>query len=334
MFSKRIARTLVGQGSEVLDGMRGSVLKTFSRDFSGGRKTVLITGASRGIGYAITKLITNTLDNPMVYGTSRNSAEQLTDLIREEVDAGKEKCVEFRNMEVSDTSGIMALRNHIELKHGQIDVLINNAGMYFYPAMEATEHFVQVQRTLDINYWGMKNVISSFLSVMSDQSRIVNMSSFHGHLSRIPGRSIQMQLGDSSLTEKRLDDLMMDYQRHSTEFNYDFEEVGWPRCAYTVSKVAVNAYTRILQRQLEEKGRGGIVVNSIHPGSYHSKITQNKDYATTPAEAAKSVVEIALQAQPQSRGKFLGPDLSEVNWDMETNWDQVLGGVKTAALKY
>jgi len=334
MFSKRIARTLGGVGSEVMDGMRGTVLRTFTRDFSGGRKTVLITGASRGIGYAITKLITNTLDNPVVYGTSRNSAEQLTDLIREEVDAGKEKCVEFKNLEVSDTAAIMGLRNFIEEKHGQIDVLINNAGMYFYPTTDNTEHFVQVQRTLDINYWGMKNVISSFLSLMSDQSRIVNMSSYHGHLSRIPGRLIQMQLGDSSLTEKRLDDLMMEYQRHSTEFNHDFEEVGWPRCAYTVSKVAVNAYTRILQRQLEERGRGGIVVNSIHPGSYHSKITQNKDYSTTPAEAAKSVVEIALQAQPQSRGKFLGPDLSEVNWDMEPNWDQMLGGVKATVSKY
>ena len=82
MFSKRIAKTLGGLGSEVLDGMRGSVLRTISRDFSGGRKTVLITGASRGIGYAITKLITNTLDSPAVYGTSRNSAERLTDLIR------------------------------------------------------------------------------------------------------------------------------------------------------------------------------------------------------------------------------------------------------------
>ena len=103
--------------------------------------------------------------------------------------------MEFRNMEVSNTAGIMELKNHIETKHGQIDILINNAGMYFYPSLEATEHFVQVQRTLDINYWGMKNVISSFLPLMSDQSRIVNMSSNHGHLSRIPGRSIQMQLG-------------------------------------------------------------------------------------------------------------------------------------------
>ena len=94
MFSKRIARTLGGLGSEVLDGMRGSVMRTISRDFSGGRKTVLITGASRGIEYAITKLITNTLDSPAVYGTSRNSAEQLTDLIR---------CVRHNNLQYCQT---------------------------------------------------------------------------------------------------------------------------------------------------------------------------------------------------------------------------------------
>ena len=68
MFSKKIARTLGGLSSEVLDGMRGSVLRTLSRDYSGGRKTVLVKGASRGIGYAITKLITNTLDSPMGMG--------------------------------------------------------------------------------------------------------------------------------------------------------------------------------------------------------------------------------------------------------------------------
>ena len=61
-------------------------------------------------------------------------------------------------------------------------------------------------------------------------------------------------VADPNLTERELDEMIMDYQRHCTEFNDDFEILGWPRCSYTVSKVAVNAYTRILQKQLEEKG--------------------------------------------------------------------------------
>ena len=53
-----------------------------------------------------------------------------------------------------------------------------------------------------------------------------------------------------------------------------FQEAGWPQCAYSLSKVAVNAYTRILQTQLEEESMESVVVNAIHPGSRHSKISQ------------------------------------------------------------
>ena len=63
-----------------------------------------------------------------------------------------------------------------------------------------------------------------------------------------------------------------------TEFQHlaktgEWEMNGWPNCAYTVSKVAVNVYTRILQRQFDKEGNGN-VVNSIHPGTKHSKIQQ------------------------------------------------------------
>jgi hypothetical protein len=36
----------------------------------------------------------------------------------------------------------------------------------------------------------------------------------------------------------------------------------------------VNAYTRILQRYFDEHGKEEVIVNSIHPGSFHSKISQ------------------------------------------------------------
>ena len=159
-------------------------------------------------------------------------------------------------MEVTDIVSVVALRNQIFTEHGQIDILINNAALYFYPSTDPTEHYCQVQRSLDINYWGLKNVCNAFLPLLSDRARIVNMSSHLGHLSLIPGQEIKQRLADPNLTEAELDWLMLDYARTSTEFHDDFSGRGWPRCGYTVSKVAVNAYTRILQRQLEEKGEG------------------------------------------------------------------------------
>ena len=114
---------------------------------------------------------------------------------RDQVDPEKAKGVKFMPMEVTNIVSVVDLRNKIYEEHGQIDILINNAGMYFYPALDATEHFVQVQRTLDINYWGLKNVINAFLPMMSDTARIVNMNSNYGHVSHIPTRRIKQKLG-------------------------------------------------------------------------------------------------------------------------------------------
>ena len=86
-----------------------------------------------------------------------------------------------------------------------------------HPASNAAEHFVQVQRSLDINYFGLKNVLNAFLPILSDTSRIVNMSSHLGHLSNIPGKKLKKQFADPNLTEKELDEMMMNYLRHCSE---------------------------------------------------------------------------------------------------------------------
>jgi len=281
-------------------------------------KIAVITGASRGIGFTTTQELHRKLGSrSSIYGTTRGSPEQLTSLIKLGIDKGTGGNLEFKQMEVTDIVSVVALRNFIFNKHGQIDILVNNAAVYFYPSHDPTEHYCQVQRTMDINYWGLKNVCNAFLPMLSDTARIVNLSSHLGHLCLIPGSNIKQMLGDPNLTEKDLDEMMLDYTRSSTEFHDEVDAGGWPDCAYTVSKVAVNAYTRILQRQLKEKGKVDIVVNSIHPGSTHSKICQ--DAPLTASDAAVSVASTAMLSHPcdQPRGKFIWHDLHLVDWTKE-----------------
>ena len=57
--------------------------------------------------------------------------------------------------------------------------------------------------------------------------------------------------------------MVLEFQHRCTEYNDDWAGAGWPRCAYTVSKVAVNAYTRILQRRLESRGQEDVVIKSV-----------------------------------------------------------------------
>ena len=58
-------------------------------------------------------------------------------------------------------------------------------------------------------------------------------------------------------------------------------------------QVAVNAYTRLLQHQVEADISESVVVNAIHPGSRHSKISQESPL--TPSDAAKVIITLSLQ---------------------------------------
>jgi len=277
-------------------------------------KVCVVTGASRGIGYATAKELCSKLKSADIYCTSRGATDELNQVLKADV-GDKADMIGYHSMEVTNIDSIVEFRNMVHSKHGTIDILINNAGQYFAPSEEPVEHMRQVEKTLATNYWGMKNVCKAFLPMLSPAARLVNLSSHLGHLSLIPGSDLQRQLGDPALTEPELDSLVLQYQEHCTAFRNDFTEAGWPACAYTVSKVAVNAYTRILQAQLETEGMERVVVNSIHPGSRHSKISQESPL--TASDAAKSVIAVALLADPceHPRGKFFWHDLQIIEWD-------------------
>merc|ERR1712227_156067 len=224
--------------------------------------------------------LTSKLKSANIYLTTRGETEELNEVLKNDV---KEKAdmVNYHSMEVTDIDSIVKFRNMVHAEHGVIDILINNAGQYFAPSEDPVEHMRQVEKTLATNYWGMKNVCKAFLPMLKPAARIVNLSSHLGHLSLIPGENLQRQLGDPSLTETQLDSL-------------------------------------ILQNQLESEGMESVVVNAIPPGSRHSKISQESPL--TPADAAKSVICVALLSDPcdHPRGKFIWHDLQIIQWDQGT----------------
>jgi len=278
-------------------------------------KVAVVSGASRGIGYATAKVLANKLKTGHIYLTTRGDPAPLTELIREQV---KNKQIvdniEFHNVDVTQIDSIVKFRNMIHAKHGQVDILVNNAGKYFAPDKDPLEHFRQVEKTMMTNYWGTKSMCKAFIPMLSTHARVVNLSSHLGHLSLIPGQLIRERLASPSLTEHGLDGLVMEYQEHCAAHMDDFDDHGWPSCAYSVSKVAVNAYTSILQHWFDNNNMSDVVINSIHPGSYHSKISQESPL--TADDAAKAVVTCALLATPCShpRGRFIWHDLQIMDW--------------------
>lgn len=84
-------------------------------------KTVLITGATRGIGRGVASAFADA--GWLVYGTGRNVNAGHSD------DWAKEKLIRLRQADVSDQAGMAAIMAEIKDKHGRLDCLINNAGV-------------------------------------------------------------------------------------------------------------------------------------------------------------------------------------------------------------
>ncbi|KAK8276932.1 hypothetical protein V6Z12_D10G231600 [Gossypium hirsutum] len=99
-------------------------------------------------------------------------------------------------------------------------------------------------------------------------------------------------------TEEKLNDLI-------TEYLKDFKEglhgsKGWPAVAsaYTVSKVALNAYTRILANKYPD-----FCINSVCPGYAKTDINLNAGIITA-EEAAVTPVKLALLPKGGLSGLF------------------------------
>lgn len=106
---------------------------------------------NRGIGLAICQTLAKQFFKPLVlYAVSRSGADLG---IEPTFDAVKFK---YEKLSLTDKTSIDALVNVIKRDYGGCDVLINNAGVFYYK-----ENITAAQRkeTLDVNYRGTLAVL-------------------------------------------------------------------------------------------------------------------------------------------------------------------------------
>jgi len=139
-------------------------------------KVVLITGGSSGIGKSVGEFLAN--KNYTVYGTSRFPEKYLNS--------------EFPmiKLDVTNTDSISECVSELISKAGQIDVLINNAGVGITGPLEEIP-MEEMKRNFETNLFGPINMINAVLPYMRAQKsgQILNITSIAGYMG-LPFRGV------------------------------------------------------------------------------------------------------------------------------------------------
>ncbi|MBF2715168.1 SDR family oxidoreductase [Agrobacterium vitis] len=136
-------------------------------------KVVLITGASSGIGAAISRKLAAAGAKVML-GARRT--DRLSALAQEIEAAGGE--VLTRRLDVTDRVDVAAFAEAARLAWGRVDVIVNNAGIMPLSLM-ASMKVDEWDRMIDVNIKGVLHGIAAVLPGMTDRGsgHIINIAS-------------------------------------------------------------------------------------------------------------------------------------------------------------
>ena len=233
------------------------------------KKTALITGANRGIGFETARQLGQQGFKVLVGARSEDSGREAEAKLKDEgFDA------EFILLDVDDAKTHKSAAQSIKEKYGKLDVLINNAGINLEigeKALQASETSADIFRqTFDTNFFNTVALTQEFLPLIkkSDAGRIAFVSS-----------------GLGSLT--------LHSDPNSPIYNYKLP-------AYDISKTALNGYAVHLAHELKDTP---IKVNTLHPGSVKTDMNPQGDL--TVEEGAKTSVDLATLPADGYTGKFI-----------------------------
>ncbi|UQA58451.1 SDR family oxidoreductase [Polyangium aurulentum] len=252
-------------------------------------RIAVVSGANRGIGLEVAR----ELGRAGLYVVMGSRDAAAGDEARQKL-AAEGLPVESRELDVAREESVRALVDEVRAAHGGVDVLVNNAGT----SMDGFDERV-ARQTVDVNFYGAMRLADALLPLMRPGGRIVNVSSGLGQISGVSrelgAKFMKPDLGRDeliALVEAFVSDVVAG--RHTAE--------GWPSSAYRVSKIAMNALTRIQARELSADPRG-ILANAIDPGWVQTRMGGSSAPRTV-EQGAETIVWAALLPAGGPTGGF------------------------------
>ncbi|XP_009596907.1 uncharacterized protein [Nicotiana tomentosiformis] len=274
----------------------------------------VVTGANRGIGFEIAHQLASHGLTVLLTSRETRVGEKAAKVMQE---GGLN--VVFHQLDIVDPASIQSLSDWIKEKYGGLDILINNAGVNFNFGSDNSVEFAET--VIKTNYFGTKSMVKAMIPLMRPSpfgARIVNVTSrlgrLNGRRNRIANVSLRQQLEDvNSLSEELIDNTVNTFLGQVKDGTWI--SGGWPQVFtdYSLSKLAANAYTRLMARILSDRPEGHkIYMNCYCPGWVKTAMTEWAGH-TSPEDAADTAVWLALLPDQVVSGKFFA-ERREINF--------------------
>jgi len=208
-------------------------------------KTILITGATSGIGKETAKALAQQGHFVIIHGRNLEKTQAVCQEIKSETGNNN---IDFLISDLLLLSDVKRMADEFKQKYEKLDVLLNNAGGVFSKERETNAE--GLEKTMTLNIFAPVLLSHLLLDVLSKSSsgRIINVSSI------VHKAPYKPDLSDIQLEK--------DY--------------SYPK-AYSHSKLYLIWLTQRMAYELKEKGFANIAVNSLEPGVAASAFGQNSD---------------------------------------------------------
>lgn len=245
-------------------------------------KTVLVTGATNGIGQVSAMKLAEQGARVLIGGRSREKAEAVAGQIRA---AGGKADVVLADLSL--LSGTRALAEQVLAATDRLDVLVNNAGAFFWERQETSEGHEMTFALNHMSYFVLTHALLDLLkrtAAAQGEARIVNVSS-DAH------KGSRLDLGDLEMSAR-------------------YQGFG----AYSRSKLMNVMFTYALARRL---AGSGVTTNALHPGAVATGFGRNNSgivamgirllspLMLSPEKGARTTVHLASAAEVRGvSGKY------------------------------
>lgn len=249
-------------------------------------KVALVTGGNQGLGHALVKGLASRLGpKHVVYLASRSKERGQKAAQQIETSNAEVRVVQ---LDVTDSSSVKSLADHLRAEHGCVDIVASNAAAWISKDLPQAE---QVRSFVETNNHGSRNLFGSLEPLLSTNARYVMVASSFGQLGRLPTH-LHPLFDTDRLT---LDDIenAMDRYIDAMEAGSVVTD-GWPDWINIPSKIGQVATVRAAARDAPK----GVLINAVCPGLMDTAASrpwfEDMSGELSPDEAAKPIIDLLL----------------------------------------